>query len=448
VGRIRVGVLGATTVTLDDRPVHLTPGTVRLLLRLVAAEGEAVTASQLFLDLWGAPPVGPIGRGHRNEVQKRVVELRQKIGPAQQPLILTERVLATKYPQSAYRLVMSQEQLDYLEFTDLVNRATHTPPATAVALLTRALELWRGRPFADATGQGFAMSLVTRLEALHKAAREELVRNLTELGRPESALPFAEVLAADFPGDGEVATALRSLRERLRARHADDVLRREFSGLRVELVVRRGDLFEQDDANLIVGFGDTFDTATNGDAIISRSSVQGQLLERIYGGDRKRLDGELSKSLHGVDPIAVECPQTKPRGKRRRFPVGTVVPLPLDGRRVFAFVHCRQDLDLVTHSTPADLRFALEQVWRSVRQHGLLKPVAMPLVGAGLARVTELSREQLMIMIIDTFVKSCLDSRCAPELRIVLRRSDLERIRISDVARFTEALDQNGREPQ
>ena len=87
-------------------------------------------------------------------------------------------------------------------------------------------------------------------------------------------------------------------------------------------------------------------------------------------------------------------------------------------------------------------------MWRSVRQHGLLKPVAIPLVGSGLARVTELSREQLMILIIDTYLQSCRDSRCAPELRIVLRPADMERIRISDVERFVEALDHDGREPR
>ncbi len=356
VGRVRVGVLGVTTVTLDGESIHLTPRTVRLLLRLVVAEGEAVTASQLFLDLWPPPLVGQVGRGERNEVQKRVLELRRKMEPGQPPgaarLLLTERVLATKYTQSAYRLVMGHEQLDYLEFMDLVNRATHAPPATAVALLTRALELWRGTPLADVGGQGFAVPLVLRLQSLHKTAREELVRNLTELGHPDLALPTAEGLAADFPDDDEAGRTLRSLRERLRAQHAGDVLRREFPGLRVELVVRRGDLFDQDDANLAIGFGDTFDTATQGDAIVSRGSVQGQLLERVYGGDRKRLDAELTRGLQGVEPVALESSQAKPRGKRRRFAVGTVVPLPLDGRRVFAFAHCRQDLDLVTRSTP------------------------------------------------------------------------------------------------
>lgn len=447
-----MGVLGAATLTLDGKPVHLTPTTLRVLLRLVAAEGEAVTANKLYLDLWPAPLRGRVERQERTEVQKRVLELRRKMEPEQPTgtagAVRTESVPAARYTQSAYRLILAPEQLDHLEFANLVNRAALAPPATAAALLTRALELWRGAPLAEVADQDFAARLVKRLRSLHRNAREDLVRNLTELGRVESALPIAEGLVAEFPDDPEAAKALRSLRERLRARHAGDVLRREFSGLRVELLVRRGDLFDQDDANLIVGFGDTFDTATDGYAAISGDSTQGQLLSRLYGGDRRRLDAELARGLHGIQPVTVESAQAKPRGKRRRYAVGTVVPLPLSGRRVFAVVHCRQGLDLVTHSSTAELRQALEQAWRAVRQHGLLKPVAIPLVGAGLARVNDLGREQLMIMIIDTFLKSCRDSRCAPELRIVLRPSDVELIRVPDVARFVEALDQEGRGPR
>ena len=79
--RVRVGVLGTTDVNLDGETAHLTPRTIRLLLRLVAAEGEAVAANQIYRDLWGLPPRGLITRSHRNEVQKRVHELRQKMEP-------------------------------------------------------------------------------------------------------------------------------------------------------------------------------------------------------------------------------------------------------------------------------------------------------------------------------------------------------------------------------
>lgn len=446
--RVRVGVLGTTDVNLDGEAAHLTPRTTRLLLRLVAAEGEAVAANQIYRDLWGLPPRGLITRSHRNEVQKRVHELRQKMEPAGAGhILITERMLGAKEPQSAYRLTLPAEQIDYRHFASLVNRAASVGPATTVALCTQALKLWRGRPLADVNGEEFATPLVQRLEMLRLTALREIVRAHAELGRPDLALPFADQLAALLPADPDAVRTIQALREEVRGLYPHDLLRREFPGLRVTVVVRCGDIFEQDDANLVVGFGDTFDTAMQDDAVISRDSVQGQLLDRLYGGDRKRLDADLRRGLRGVTAIRVETAQDKPRGKRIRYPVGTVAPLALDGRRVFAFVHCRQDLNLVTHSTPAELRLGLEQLWRSVRQHGLLRPVAIPLVGSGLARVADLTREQLMIMIIHTFLKSCRDSRCSQELRLVLRKSDIRRMRISDVARFVEMLDREGREP-
>ncbi len=446
-GRVRVGVLGPTTVSVDGATVRLTPLTVRLLLRLVAAGGEAVTVSELYTDLWGRPPRGIVDRAQRVQVQQRVLELRQKLEPGQPPdsarYPSTESVPSGPYAQSAYRLVLDSEQLDSLEFTSMVNRAATAPPATAVALLSRALGLWRGQPLADAAGQDFAVPLATALRALHRTARLALARGQAELGDLNAAVGVAERLAAEFPHDAEAGEALRSLRERIRARNPGDVLRREFPGLGVTLVVRCGDLFDEADANLVVGFADTFDTATVNDAVISRASVQGQLLDRVYGGDRALLDRALNQALAGVQPVVVESARDKPRGKRRRYAVGTVATLPQDGRRVFALVHCRQDRDLVTRSSADELRLALERLWESVRKQGLLRPVALPLVGSGLARVA-LSREQLMIMIIDTFLRSCAVERSAPELRIVLPPADLRQTRISDVACFVEGLDEDG----
>lgn len=446
--RVHVGVLGPTNVRLDGVPARLTPLTVKLLLRLIAAEGEAVSVEQIYRDVWEVPANGRVARGERNEVQKRVLELRRAMDPEGDARVLrTEQMLAPRKPQSAYRLTMDRSQLDYLEFEDLVSRATHAAPAMAAALLLRALESWRGEPLLDVGGREFARPLNRRLVALHETARRELIRVHTELGHPELALPLAERLAAGMPADPDLARLLRTLREQLRARHAGDVLRREFPGLGVTLIIRRGDLFEQDDASLAIGFCDTFDTSTEDDVLISRESVQGQLLEHLYRGDRERLDADLRKGLRGVVPVAKETAQAKPRGKRLRYAMGTVVPLPMNGRRVFAFVHCRQDLDLVTHSTAEELRLSLNRLWQSVRINGLRKPVAIPLVGSGLARIDELTREQVVIMIIDTFVRNCWTERCTPELRILVRPSEIEATRISDVARFVETLDQNGRGP-
>ena len=80
-------------------------------------------------------------------------------------------------------------------------------------------------------------------------------------------------------------------------------------------------------------------------------------------------------------------------------------------------------------------------VVRRGRRRVILTPTAaMPLVGSGLARVA-LGRDELMLMIIDTFLKSCADDRCTPELRIVLRPADLQLVRMSEIARYVETLD-------
>jgi len=58
----------------------------------------------------------------------------------------------------------------------------------------------------------------------------------------------------------------------------------------------------------------------------------------------------------------------------------------------------------------------------------MLKPVAIPLVGSGLARVVQLDREQLVATIIESFIEACDRlSTVTPELRVVLHPQGLER---------------------
>ncbi|MFE5678782.1 macro domain-containing protein [Streptomyces erythrochromogenes] len=447
---IYVSVLGAAAVRRGDEDVRLSPLTTRLLLRLVAAEGEAVASGDLYADLWGEPARGRITRAHRTEVQKRVLELRRALEPGIAPgtgtILRTEHLLTRRGQESAYRLTLGAERLDALEFADLFHRAAHTGMAKAIVLLARALELWRGRPLGEVADTEFAQPLIRRLTGMYEAACAELIRAHTDWDRPELALPVAERLAAQRPHDDAVLELVQGLWARLRERHGAELLRHEFSSVRAVLVVKRGDLFSETDASLVAGFGDTFDTATEDDLVISRDSVQGQLLHRVFGGDRALLDRELRRGLRTVEPSGRESVQDKPRGKRLRYPVGTVVPVPLaePGRRVFAVAYSRQGLDLVARSTPEDLRYSLDRLWESVARHGLLRPVAIPLVGAGLARVTALEGHEVIGMIAETFLRACRDRPVASELRIVIRPEDLRRIQLPEVARLVDGLDANG----
>lgn len=449
--RVRVRALGPVELEVDGEPVALTPSMARVLALLVAADGQAVPVSALHRELWpDSLDTTHRQRGSRTDVQKRVVDLRRVIDSrgarAATEMLRTESVVAGPVTESAYRLVLDAEQLDCAGFEELVTRAMTEAPAAAVGTLTGALELWRGEPLREAGEAPFAQVRIRRLLGLYESACDELIQILVELGRPEAALPLAERMTARRPADAAAAHRAESVRRRLRARRGDELLVREFPGLRCRLTVVRGDLFHQDEANLVVGFTDTFDTSTERNEQISARSVQGQLLHRLYGGDAKALDRELHRGLRRFTPVGRETTRTKPQGKRTRYPLGTVVPLPHEGRWIFAVAYTRQGNDLSGSSDPRQLRHSLDQVWRSVAVRGQLRPVAVPVVGSGLARVHELSRAELAVMIVETFTDAQRErAAVSRELRVVIRPDEVDEIDLPGLARFVEALDQDGR---
>lgn len=441
--RIQVKVLGPVRLDVDGIPVRLTPLTTRLLVRLVAAEGEAVPVRQLRRDVWGLAD-GPrhLDQRNRNEVQKRVLELRRALDPGQDGtaarVLRTEQQVTVHGPETAYRLVLRPEELDSARFTEVVRTALLAPPATAAHELDEALGLIRGRPLAEVNGETFADPFIRRLTALLDSARRELVRVQADLGRPDLALPVAELIVRDHPDDLDAARTLDTLRAALRARHGAELLRHRvpLPGQRADVVLVRGDLFEQTDCNLVVGFTDTFDTETDQDIVISRDSVQSQLVDRVFGGRRRLLDEKLRTGLRAVKAVGTESARAKPRGRRVRYPVGTTIAVPVDGRRIFAVAYSRLGNDLVARSGDEDLRSGLDNLWASVAVHGLFRPVAVPLIGSGLARVTDLDRSQLVALIVDSFMAACRRyPALTPELRIVVRPEDLASTDLSPVER-------------
>ncbi|MFI0502429.1 BTAD domain-containing putative transcriptional regulator [Streptomyces albogriseolus] len=192
---MRFGVLGPLVVwDGEGREVTVPETKVRALLAdLLAHDGAPVSADRLIDDLWGdAPPGRP-----SDALRAKVSQLRRVIG--------VERVV--RQPPG-YRLRLSDgDAVDAERFGSLVAEAqAAADPRTRGALLTEALELWRGPAYADVADAPFARGPALRLAEQRLSVLEARAEARLETG--------GHALLA-----GELAdlVAQHPLRERLRA---------------------------------------------------------------------------------------------------------------------------------------------------------------------------------------------------------------------------------------
>jgi hypothetical protein len=261
---------------------------------------------------------------------------------------------------------------------------------------------------------------------------ETLLTMLAAGTRPDEARlerKLRERLALAMRGD-LIAGALRDQLEILRmesapvADGAQLVLRMPLNSGPADraVFVIQGDLFDQA-ADIVVGFSDTFDTATAGSLIISSASLQGQLVQRLFGGDVDALDAALDRALADVPVESLESRAAKPHGKLRRYPIGTVAVLEHGNRRIFAVAFSRMGNNLTAGSNAAFLRSSLDNLWQSMQPHSTERTVAMPVIGAGLSRM-EMSRQELLELILESYRDRSRVRPVCRELRIVAHPSD------------------------
>jgi len=207
----------------------------------------------------------------------------------------------------------------------------------------------------------------------------------------------------------------------------------------VSVEIVEGDLFAQD-THLAVGFSDTFDTSIADDRVINSSSVQGQLLLRVYHGDQDLLERQLAEALAGTPPVSTVSRRDKPHGKLVRYPLGTVAVLGEPRRLIFAVAYSAMGNDLVTHAPVEDLWYCFTKLWGAVYRNGQRGALSVPLMGSGLARIDTLDRGNLLRLILLSFVSFSRQRLVCHELRIVIPPGDVHRVDLAGLQDFLETL--------
>jgi DNA-binding SARP family transcriptional activator/WD40 repeat protein len=195
---MRIAVLGPLEVLTDELAPIVVPGAKeRLLLAVLARDAPGVVSTDRLTEaLWnGDPPAS----AHKS-LQAHLVRLRSSLEPGR-PRGSTGRYVVRR--GQGYALAVGREDIDALHLGDLASRGRAQlatgDPAEAERLLSAAVELWRGEPYADWPDAPFAETERRRLGELRTGALAGLLEARLQLGRLADALPELEALVTADP---------------------------------------------------------------------------------------------------------------------------------------------------------------------------------------------------------------------------------------------------------
>ena len=182
-------MLGPLEALEDGNPIPLPAAKPRALLgTLLLSSNRVVSVGRLVDDLWGEEPPETATKA----LQGYVSQLRKALG--------ADRVL-TQAP--GYSVRVEAGELDLDRFERLVREGRELLAAgdskKAAGRLEKALELWRGAPFAEFEAEPFAREAEARLEEARLGAVEDRIDADLALGRHDRLVPELEELVRREP---------------------------------------------------------------------------------------------------------------------------------------------------------------------------------------------------------------------------------------------------------
>ncbi|MEV0589472.1 BTAD domain-containing putative transcriptional regulator [Nonomuraea sp. NPDC050310] len=226
----RFSVLGPLTVSLGDGIWRPVPGTKNrtLLASLLLHPNQVVSIESLSRRLWGDQ--SPLDE--RRVVQTYVARLRQWI---------EDDTIIRTWP-GGYEIRLDPDQLDLLEFRHLLTQAGRADtPAQEVALLRRAVALWRGAACSDVASATLRQDIAVLEEERRRAVERRIDLELSSNDTAVDLIPELRRLTLEHPlRERHWAQLMRALHQAGRRAESLEAYREAFGHLREELGVDPG----------------------------------------------------------------------------------------------------------------------------------------------------------------------------------------------------------------
>ena len=195
---------------------------------------------------------------------------------------------------------------------------------------------------------------------------------------------------------------------------------------RSTVVIKVGDLFESPD-HLVVQVNERFDSELG--QRVERSSVHGQAISRLFPTESRFREMVLaSLRSQGIEPLANDAGD-------HSYPIGSTAVVDDGPRKLFvsALTHADPETHLASADVP-DLWVMLTSLWSSVRAHANGRPIAMTLIGDGLARI-HLGPRSLLSLILASIERSNREGLISGRITVMLTEERYRSIDLRDLVR-------------
>lgn len=195
-----------------------------------------------------------------------------------------------------------------------------------------------------------------------------------------------------------------------------------------KLFIEFGDLFNHPAEIKVIAVNRCFDMCVN-DTLISEHSVHGQWVQSYLKRHTKaELDREIKEQLSGEKYRRLE---NKKEGNKERYPLGTVVKIKDDG--VWYYLLGLTILDeqtLRAGCTTEEYCVAILRLFAFYNKYGQGKDIAVPLLGANMARIDR--KEKLLLQCMIDMIKLG-KNRGQGNVHIVLHEKMKEKISLYEL---------------
>ncbi|NDL64258.1 macro domain-containing protein [Acerihabitans arboris] len=211
-------------------------------------------------------------------------------------------------------------------------------------------------------------------------------------------------------------------------------IEQEYSQPKTIVKIIKGDILKQQ-SHIVIGMCDTFDTETP--SVISNNSLQGQVLHKLFNGDLTQFDKLVNESLNGKKPIST----IEKKGKKLKYGIGSTAIITHSPRLLYLLAYCEMNEFNEAKGTVDGVWRSLIALWEQISRTANGSPVAIPVLGGGQARMSNILPAQDSIrLIILSYIFASRDHKICDELRIVVQDKEYDKLDRMQLQSFLSSL--------